>query len=314
MYNILFFGSDIFSMDTLKSIYNSKLFNISAIITQPDRKSGRGMKLTQNCVASFASQNNIKLFQFEKIRNNILDVQKIITQLEIDINIVIAYGQILPIEILDYPKAKSINIHGSILPRWRGAAPIQYSILTGDATTGITLMRMDQGLDTGDIIITKETAINTNETFDSLKQRLSVIGADLTVNNLESIIKNEVKFIKQNNDNSTYAKKITKQDTIINWDKPAFDIVNMINAFDSFPAAKTFLEKMQVKLFKPELIKEEHSYKPGLVFNISKEFIDIACGADILRIREIQVSGKRRMAIKDFLTGYDILNKEFTNE
>ena len=314
--NILFMGTPDFARDSLESVYNAG-YNILGVVTNPDRPKGRGMKLVASPVKEFAIEKNLEIFQPEKVRNNqeFIDEMK---KLNPDVICVVAYGKILPKEILDIPKKGCINVHGSLLPKYRGAAPIQWAVLNGDKKTGITTMYMDIGMDTGDMILKEEVEIGENETTGELWDRLSKIGGNLLVETLKQIENGTAPREKQGND-YTLAPMLEKEMSKIDWEnKSAREIKNLVRGLNPIMGAYTFLNNKKIKFWKVDVVSEiecnseknMESLENGTVLKSNQKdglFIKTADG--VLKVLEIQGENSKRMSINDFLRGNSI--KEF---
>ncbi|SUZ62253.1 uncharacterized protein METZ01_LOCUS15107 [marine metagenome] len=236
--------------------------------------------------------------------------QKEFASLNPDVMVVAAYGQILPINTLQTPKFGCINIHASLLPRWRGAAPIERAILSGDKETGISIMQMNEGLDTGDVLLTQKHLISNNETSQSLTESLSSIGAELILETLDRL--NELPAIPQNNDDATYAKKISKVEAQIDWSQSAENISLMIRAFNPRPIAKTNakakqFEKKVIRIIEAETVQYESSKTPGTIVELGKGICYVATGNGILNLIKVQLTGKNKVSIKDFNNAYQLI-------
>ena len=320
--NILFMGTPDFALESLKSLYEAN-YNIIGVVTNIDKPKGRGMKMVASPVKGFALEKNIPIYQPEKIKDNSEFIDSI-KMLKPDLIVVVAYGKILPKQILEIPKFGCINVHASLLPKYRGAAPIQWAVINGDKITGITTMYMDEGMDTGDIILKKEVEIDDNETTGQLWDRLSKIGGNLLVKTIEEIELGDVERIKQPNDYSM-APMLNKDMAKIDWqNKKACEIKNLVRGLNPIMGAYTFLNgKNKIKFWKVDNLTEddvikkfpelrEYSYKikdiePGVVmFSSDKKGLYIKAIDGIIRVIEIQAENAKRMQITDFLRGNPI--------
>ena len=318
--NIVFFGTPDFAKESLQAIYeNSKDNKILAVVTNPDRPKGRGMKMIASPVKEYAIEKNIKVFQPEKVRKNQEFIDEI-KKLKPDVICVVAYGKILPKEILDIPKLGCINVHGSLLPKYRGAAPIQWAILNGDKKTGITTMYMDEGMDTGDMILTKEVEIGEDETTGELWERLSIIGGKLLVETLEKIKSGNAPRKKQEGD-FTLAPMLEKEMAKINWEeKETKEIKNLVRGLNPIMGAYTFLNDKKLKIWKVQNVShkefldkynefKEYEYKlnelePGTIIYIDKKAgIYVKCKDEILLLLEVQAENAKKMSVLDYLRG-----------
>ena len=296
--NIVFMGTPEFAETALKALL--PIHNVIAVYTKEPKPVGRKMILTKSPVHECAIQNNIpvytpKTFKDEAIVNQLKGINP-------DMIIVAAYGKILPQNVLDIAKFGCINIHASILPKLRGANPIQRSIINGDTITGITIMKMDAGMDTGDILLQEETEISNTITYKELENKLSEIGAKLILKYIDNM--GSIKPIKQDNTQATLAPKLQKEEAIINWNNTANQIHNLIRGLSPHPYATCYHNNNPLKIIKSEVVNDTHNFKPGTILNKN---MDIACENNtILRILEIQKIGGKKLPIKDFLNGYKI--------
>ena len=309
---IVFMGTPDFAEESLKKIYEAK-HEILAVVTNPDRPKGRGMKMISTPVKQYAIEKNLKVIQPEKIRNNVEFIEEI-KKLNPDVICVVAYGKILPKEILEIPTFGCINVHASLLPKYRGAAPIQWAILNGDKTTGVTTMYMDEGMDTGDIILKKEVSINDNQTTGELWDELKKIGGDLLVDTLEKIKNGTAPRIKQDKDFSM-APMLSKSMAQINWNtKTAEEIKNLVRGLNPIMGAYTFLKGKKIKFWKVQIIDENeiqvenmNFLKNGtVIISDSKDGIYIKCKDGTIKVLEIQGENAKRMTIQEYLRGNPI--------
>ena len=307
--NILFMGTPDFAKESLEALYNAK-YKILGVVTNPDKPKGRGMKMVASPVKEFAIEKNIPIYQPIKVRNNEEFINEI-KELNPDIICVVAYGKILPKEILDIPKLGCINVHGSLLPKYRGAAPIQWAVLNGDKKTGITTMYMDIGMDTGDMILKEEVEIGDNETTGELWDRLSKIGGKLLVETLEQIENGTAPREKQGED-FTIAPMLDKEMAKIDWEnKTAQEIKNLVRGLNPIMGAYTFLNEKKIKFWKVDIATnieyDEDNiqiFRNGTVLvSDQKDGLFIKTKEGILSVLEIQGENARRMNIYDFLRG-----------
>ncbi len=302
--NIIFAGTPEFSAITLQDLINSD-HNVIAVYTQPDRPSGRGQKLTPSPVKKLALEHNIEVLQPINLKET--SDQDILKQFNADIMIVVAYGVILPEAVLQTPKWGCLNIHASILPRWRGAAPIQRAILAGDSESGVTIMQMDKGLDTGDMLTISRCKIETTDTASSLHDKLALLGSEALLQTLNQIENDQLIATAQDNNLASYAHKITKQEGEINWSDTATNIVHKIQAFNSWPVAFCHYNEQTLRLWQAQLSDKKlpSDTKPGTVFEEDKSGLYITCGSDnnkgCIQVTEIQLPGKKRTFVKDFI-------------
>lgn len=306
---IVFMGTPDFASESLKAI-NEAGYEILGVVTNPDRPQGRGMKLTPSPVKKYAIEKNIPVYQPEKIKNN-QEFKEQIKKLKPDIICVVAYGKILPKEILEIPKNGCINVHASLLPKYRGAAPIQWAVLNGDKKTGVTTMYMDVGMDTGDMILKEEVTIGEDETTGELWERLSKIGGNLLVKTLKQIEKGVAPRKKQG-DNFTIAPMLSKEMAKIDWEKEtAQQIKNLVRGLNPIMGAYTYLNGKKIKFWKVDIAKEEivaegmiNIIKNGTVIvSDLKDGIFVKTKDGILKILEIQGENAKKMSIQDFLRG-----------
>ena len=313
--NIVFMGTPDFARESLEAIYNAK-HNILGVVTNPDRPKGRGMKLVPSEVKQFALEKGIEVYQPDRVKNNeeFLEEMK---KLNPDVICVVAYGKILPKTILDIPKLGCINVHASLLPKYRGAAPIQWAVLNGDNITGVTTMYMDEGMDTGDIILKEEVIIGEDETTGELWNRLAKIGGELLVKTLEQIEKGTAERIKQGED-FTIAPMISKEMAKINWlAQTAQEIKNLVRGLNPIMGAYSYLNGKKIKFWKVDLAQKDdilvenmNFIKNGTVLlSNPKDGLYIKTKDGILKILEIQGENAKRMSIQEFLRGNAI--KEF---
>lgn len=321
MLKILFMGTPDFALESLKALYEAK-YNIVGVVTNPDRPKGRGMKMIVSPVKEYALEKHLEVYQPEKVRNN-EEFLNTVKKINPDLICVVAYGKILPKELLEIPKMGCINVHGSLLPQYRGAAPIQWAVLNGDKKTGITTMYMNEGMDTGDMILKKEVQIGEDETTGELWERLSKIGAELLVETVEKIEDGTAPREKQPED-FTMAPMLHKEMANIDWDKKdATQIKNLVRGLNPIMGAYTYLNGKKIKFWKVEkLTIEELAQKynemneyidyikkvqPGTVlFSNAKQGLYIKCNNDIISVIEIQGENSRKMNILDFLRGNSI--------
>ena len=325
MLNILFMGTPDFASESLKSLIEAN-YNVIGIVTNQDKPKGRGMKMVFSPVKEYAIEKNLKVYQPEKVKNNIEFINEI-KNLNPDVICVVAYGKILPKEILDIPKYGCINVHASILPKYRGAAPIQWAVLNGDEETGVTTMYMDAGMDTGDIIEVEKTKIGKEETTGELWDRLSKMGGKLLVETLKKIEQGTSTRTKQGDD-FTMAPMLNKEMAKINWEeKTTEEIHNLVRGLNPIMGAYTFLNGKKIKLWKvkvrteeelatffPEL--EEYLFKlkdvteGTILFANDKKGLFVKAKDGIIEVEEIQGENAKRMPIGDFLRGNEIMAGE----
>jgi methionyl-tRNA formyltransferase len=294
---IIFMGSPEFAIPSLRIFYDAGQ-KIEAVITQPDKKRGRGLTLTSPPVKTEAERMGIPVYQPESIREKgFIDL---IGSIRPDVIAVVAYGKILPEGILEIPEYGCINLHGSLLPKYRGAAPIQWAIINGEKRTGVTTILMDKGMDTGDILLQEENDIEYKDTSGTLSKKLSDIGAKLLLSTIK-----DLKIIKprpQEHSSATYAPLLKKEDGQIDWSKSAEEIRNQVRGMDPWPGAYTFLEKKILKIWDSDIIDQEGG-KPGTVMQTGKHSFLVSTGKESLLIKELQLEGKPRTTSLSFLQG-----------
>lgn len=309
---IVFMGTPDFAKESLEALYNAK-YEILAVVTNPDRPKGRGMKMIASPVKEFALEKGIKIYQPEKVRNNEEFISEI-KALKPDVICVVAYGKILPKEILEIPSKGCINVHGSLLPKYRGAAPIQWAVLNGDKKTGVTTMYMDVGMDTGDMILKQETQIGEDETTGELWERLSKIGGDLLVKTLKEIENKTAPRIKQGDD-FTMAPMLDKSMAKIDWEnKTALEIKNLVRGLNPIMGAYTFLNGKKIKFWKVDVAKDifadgdmEFMKNGTVIVSDKRDGIYIKTKDGILKVLEIQGENAKKMPIQDYLRGNQII-------
>jgi len=295
---VLFAGTPDFAAAHLQALLDAPDMSVIGVYTQPDRPAGRGKKLTASPVKKLALDHKLPVFQPQSLKDP--DQQRILSELQADIMVVVAYGLILPQAVLDTPQLGCINVHGSILPRWRGAAPIQRAIEAGDTETGVTIMQMDAGLDTGAMLSVSRCAIDSNETSASLHQKLEQLGAPALLHTLKSIAAGLAVAVDQDDQLSCYAAKITKQEALIDWNQSAQILDRQIRAFNPFPAAYTTLGELRIKIWQAEPATAA-SLAPGQIISADNTGLLVSCGEQSLLITEIQLPGKSRMAVSEVL-------------
>ncbi len=297
---VVYMGTPDFAVAPLKALIENG-YEVVGAFTQPDKPVGRKAILTPPPVKVVALENNIPVFQPNSLKNG--EGVRLLEELKPDICVVVAYGKILPEDFLRFPEYGCINIHGSILPEYRGAAPIQRSVLDGKELAGVTSMQMDVGLDTGDILFIEKTKILDNETSGDLYERLTVIGADLLIKTLKAIENGEATPVKQDDEKSTYAAMLDKTMSPVDWSKPAREIHNQIRGLDPWPVAQTSLNGKNLKLFRSIVSEEFIGGAPGEAFAL-KNGLGVYCGdGKAVVITEVQYEGKKRMNAADFLRG-----------
>jgi len=301
---VLFLGTSAFACPALEILLASP-HEIIGVVTQPDRPKGRGQKLSPPAIKSLALAKKIPIFQPEKLRHP--SSVELIKSLAPELIAVVAYGQILPPSLLSFPPRGCVNVHGSLLPKYRGAAPIARAILAGEAQTGVTTILMDAGMDTGPVLLTQETEIAETDTLGTLQDRLSQMGGDLLLQTLEGLDQGAITPRPQDHSQASYAPKIEKEEGHINWHIPARQLFNLLRAFDPWPGAFTDWSGRSLKLFLPAFLDSESSEAPGTVVEASARGLRIATSQGYLLVQELQLENRPRMKVTEFLRGYRLL-------
>ena len=300
---VIFAGTPDFAAAALKAIAAAG-FEIPLVLTQPDRPKGRGMQLAPSPVKQAALELGLRVAQPEKLRNN-AEALQMLKEVEADVMVVAAYGLILPQDVLDAPKHGCLNIHASLLPRWRGAAPIQRAIEAGDAETGVCIMQMDIGLDTGSVVSEHRYAIQPTDTANEVHDALMSLGAAAIVADLQQLkTEGRLKSVKQPEEGVTYAQKLSKEEARIDWNESAAVIERKIRAFNPVPAAWVEYQGKPMKIWRAEVVAQQG--RMGEVLSCSSDGLIVACGANALKITELQPSGSKRMNIAAFAAGHTV--------
>ena len=302
---IVFAGTPDFSVPCLSALLDLNV-NVVGVYTQPDRIAGRGKKIQQSAVKRHALEAGIAVFQPENFKT--AEVRQSLKALEPDLMIVVAYGLLLPQSVLDIPRLGCINIHASLLPRWRGAAPIQRAIEAGDTQTGVCLMQMEKGLDTGPVLARTQHTISADETGGQLHDALSAIGAALLSENLSALLAGQLIAIKQADSGLSYAHKLDKAETRVDWQQSAEQIANKIRAFNPWPVVSTQIDGQVLRLHQGSPIEQatQPEPKPGTVIAVNSNGIDIQTGNGCLRIQQLQKPGGKILPVRDFLNGFKL--------
>ncbi len=298
---IVFMGTPQIAVPCLETLCNED-YDVALVVTQPDRPKGRGNKMQASPVKEFAISKGIEVYQPEKLKNNIEAYEKI-KSINADFFVVAAYGRILPKEILDLPKYAPVNVHFSLLPKYRGAAPVNWSIINGDNITGVSTMLMDIGMDTGDILLTAETNIN-KKNAETLSEELSILGANLLIKTLKDF--ENITPIKQDDSKATIAPIMKKNDGLIDWNKSAELIEREIRGFYPWPAVYTYINGKSIKFFNADIDKNCNEKNIGVIYSVDKDSFSIATSMGGLVVREVQLEGKKRMDSKSFMAGYPV--------
>ena len=297
----IFMGTPDFACPSLQKLIERNE-NIVAVITQPDRPKGRGQRLMPTPIKELAENTGIPVFQPPKVRDP--DFVDIIRGLKPDIIIVVAFGQILPKALLDIPPHGCINVHASVLPRYRGAAPLNWCLINGETETGVTTMMMDVGLDTGDMLLAQKTPLDENEDIVSLHDRMATKGANLLAETLDRLCTGDLVPRPQNNADSCYAPMLKKEDGLINWHADARAIHNKVRGLAVWPGAFTTINQQVLKIFRTRI--GDGSGEPGTVLHASKGIFEVACQTGSLLLHELQLAGKKRLDSASFLAGYPV--------
>jgi methionyl-tRNA formyltransferase len=302
-WRIIFFGTPIFAISSLKSLLRGP-DDVVTVVTQPDRERGRGRKVIPSPVKEVCLQHRLTLLQPEKAKDEAF--QEKIKNLQPQLFAVVAYGQILPKSLLQIPEYGAVNVHASLLPKYRGAAPIPWAILKGEKVTGVTTMMMDEGMDTGDILLQTEIPMGEEETSETLHDRLALLGARLLLETVSGMKAGSVHPIPQDHSKATYAPSLKKEDGRINWSKEAKEINRQVRALNPWPGAFTEWNGQLLKIYRGELREKSSTGKTGVVAWVGSDFIEVETGKDFFLIQEVQLEGKRRMSVREFLAGHTI--------
>lgn len=308
---IVFAGTPDFARIALEALL-AQGFDVPLVMTQPDRPAGRGMKLSPSPVKQAAVNANIPVLQPHSLRldgkypEEAAQARQTLLDLQPDLMVVAAYGLILPKWTLELPRYGCFNIHASLLPRWRGAAPIQRAIQAGDAATGITIMQMDEGLDTGDMLVRSELAIRDDHSAATLHDDLAQLGAQALLEALQQVRDGTLQATPQPEEGVTYAEKLSKAESVLELGQPAKELERRIRAFDPVPGSTLSLPGLEqpVKVWRAQALEQKHSAEPGQVLNVSAQGIDVACGEGVLRLLELQKAGSKRQPVAVFVQGW----------
>ena len=305
MKKVIFMGTPAFSVPILQALIDEETIEIVGVVSQPDRKVGRKQIITPPPVKQLAMEHNLTMYQPEKLSGS--DEMKEILELDIDLIITAAYGQYVPTKLLNAPTHRAINVHASLLPKYRGAAPIHYAVLNGDEKTGVTIMYMEKEMDAGNIISQREIAINDEDDTGILFEKLSLVGRDLLMDTLPAIFAGENESIVQNEDEVTFSPMISKEQEKIDWTLTAREVFNHIRALRPAPGAYTILEDQRFKIWVAEVVEDNTSAEPGTIIFADTKEMYVACGeGSVLSLIEVQPSGKKRMPVANFLAGTQI--------
>lgn len=297
-FKIVFMGTPNFAVPILEALINE--YKVIGVVTQPDKLVGRKQVLTMSPVKECALKHNIPVFQPIKIRT---DYQAIVDT-HPDLIVTAAYGQIVGMELLDSPKYRSINVHGSLLPKYRGGSPIQTAIKNGETVTGITIQYMEKGMDTGDILSSAVMPIEFDDTSETLFDKLSILGRDLLLKTIPDLIDGKITPIKQNEADATFAYNIKKEEEALDLNKTALELYNQIRAFIPSPIANLTIDDEIIKVYKARVSTETHNTTPGKIIKVTKDYFTIACGdSTALDVLELQPAGKKKMTARDYING-----------
>lgn len=301
---VVFMGTPDFAVPVLEALTESK-HEVVAVVTQPDKRKGRGKEMQYTPVKTAALNHGIEVYQPAKVKDE--EFQNVLRDINADVIVVAAFGQILPPSIIHMPKYGCINVHASLLPKYRGAAPIQWAVIDGEKETGITTMQMDEGLDTGDMMLKEVVPVDEKETGGSLHDKLAACGGKIILETLQKVEDGTVTYTKQDNSKSNYAKMLDKNLGKIDFTKKAVEIERLIRGLNPWPSAYTKLNGKTLKIWDADVLEGENE-TPGKIVNITKDQIWISTGEGILAVNELQLEGKKRMNTEDFLRGYKMEN------
>lgn len=301
--NIVFMGTPDFAVPSLKALLEAG-HSVAAVFTQPDKPRGRGMKLAPSPVKEFALTHGIPVYQPSSLKAETETVTPLIQSMRPDCIAVVAYGKILPPEVLKIPRFGCVNVHGSLLPKYRGAAPIQWTVLNGDEYGGVTTMLMAEGMDTGDMLLKKAVKVEKNETSAELYERLSYVGAGLLVETVSKLEKCEIVPVAQDDSEATLAPMLKKDMCPTDFSQSAKEVCSHINGLSDWPCAAAVLDGKKLKLYRAEVVSETGAHSPGEI--LDSELFTVGCGSGSIRILEIQTEGSKRMKTADYLRGHPV--------
>ncbi len=302
--NIMFMGTPDFAIPSLEALYKAG-FNVTCVVTQPDKPKGRGHKMAHPPVYECAQKYGTPVYQPENLKRE--NFEHILKEHNPDLIAVVAYGKILPEYVLNYPKYGCINVHGSLLPKYRGAAPMQWCLINGEEKTGVTTMYMEKGLDTGDMLLKAEIDITDEDNYETIHDKLNVIGAKLLVDTINALLNGTCTRTAQDDELSCYSPMIDKNTARIDWNRPAICIKNLVRGLYPFPRAFTTLDGKQLKIEKAVVDTKSYTETPGTVIDISKSSFTVVCGeGTALIVTQVQLEGKKSMDVQSFLLGNTI--------
>lgn len=298
---ILFMGTPEFALPALR-LLNERHYPIIGVVCQPDRPRGRGLKEVAPPVKILAREFSLPVYQPAKVKDP--SFMELLQKIAPDMIVVAAFGQILPGTVIDFPQLGCLNIHPSLLPKYRGAAPLNWQIINGETRTGVTIMLMDEGMDSGDILLQEETELSTTETFGELHDRLAQLGGALLMRTIERMVEGKTERIKQDSSDVTFAPRLTRETGKINWNNPSTDIVNLIRGLSPSPAAHTSLDGLPLKIFTAVAHHGKVDQPAGTIGSAGVEGLHVAASDGHVILKDIQLAGKKRMLTADFLRGY----------
>ena len=301
--DILFMGTPDFAVPTLEALIDSE-HQVIGVVTQPDKPKGRSGKLVASSVKEAAVKAGISVFQPERVRDEAF--LHILRELNPDAIVVVAFGQILPLQVLELPQYGCFNVHASLLPKLRGAAPIQWSVIQGDEESGVTIMQMDEGLDTGDILLVERYKLDEKETGGSLFDKLSQLGGPLMLKALELAERGELQPVPQNEEEHTYAKMLSKSTGEMDFNKSAVELERLIRGLNPWPSAYTYLQGKMLKVWEAEVTEGVSGQEPGTIVFVEKDSFTIQTGEGGLKVTSLQLEGKKRMDADAFLRGFTL--------
>ena len=300
---VFFMGTPEFAVGCMRALCEAG-FDVAAAVSQPDRPKGRGHKLCMTAVHEYAEEHGIVTYQPQSIKNG--ELREVLDTVKPDVIVVVAYGKILPEYVLGYPKYGCINVHASLLPKYRGAAPIQWSIINGEKQTGVTTMYMEKGLDTGDMILKKSVDIAEDETASTLHDKLMELGAEAIVETLHMAEEGKICAEKQDDSKSCYAPMIDKSTALIDWSADAESIVNLVRGMNSYPYAYTYYKGKMMKAGVANIAENTSKAQFGTIIDVSRDGITVSCGNGAVLIRTVQFEGKKMMKVSDYIMGHEI--------
>lgn len=298
---IIFAGTPAFAVPSLQTLIDSR-HEVVAVYTQPDRPAGRGQQLQSSPIKQLAQAHNIPIYQPRTLRDP--NVQEEMRALSVDLMVVVAYGLLLPEAVLAIPRLGCVNVHPSLLPRWRGAAPIQRSIAAGDTVSGVTIMQLDAGMDTGPILKQASHPLAGDESSADLHDFFAQMGAQLLVETIDGLAAQRIKAVKQDDHLATHANKIQKEEAIINWQKSANEIACLVRAFNPWPVVNTTLNDMTLRIWSAKAVMQTAEEAPGVLVSVDREGFSVATGDGLLKVLSVQVPGKKQMSATEFARGY----------